>query len=288
MLVFITTVRHPQNSINYQRVESLLKRTLYSVCNQTDQDFRLVVVCNKIPEFSPLPDKVDFVKVNFPPPSQQKGAGMDISDSRRDKGTKAFVGLLHARQYKPDFVMFIDADDIVSNRIADYVNSHPNENGWFLKEGYIYGDGGVLIRWTHQFHMKCGSAHIINWRLLDVPADVPAQISQDEILRVVNHDFLKKVLSTHRETVDFYISMGFPTKPLPFFGGIWILDTGENRSGKSLMGLGYPVSDRIKKEFNLEIPTLTPKLVKDYVLNLPSSAGKLFTKIQEKVLSSVL
>lgn len=45
MFIFITAVRHPKTSASYERVESLLNRTLSSVCNQTDGEFRVIVVC---------------------------------------------------------------------------------------------------------------------------------------------------------------------------------------------------------------------------------------------------
>lgn len=287
MIIFLTTVRHPLNSFNYRKVEALLERMMLSVCNQTSSDFRLVIVCNQVPNFSFVPSKVDFVLVDFPPPSHQKGANLDINACWKDKGTKKFIGLLHARQYSPEYVMFVDADDLVSNRIAEYVNSHTQENGWFLDKGYIYGDGGVLVRWTNEFHMKCGSSHIINWELLNVPSHLPNQLSQEEVLAKVDPNFFKKVLSIHRETLNYYMGLGLPTKPLPFPAGIWVLDTGENRSGKSLMSIGYPVSKRIKKEFNLETPPLSLKLVKDYLLDFPLSVSKLATKIQEKISNRV-
>lgn len=282
MIIFLTTVRNPQNSVDYQRVEDLLARTIRSVCNQTNRDFRFIVVCNQVPQFS-VPVEVDFVKVDFPPPSGSKGSEMNISDSRRDKGTKAFIGLLHARQYKPSHVMFIDADDLISNRIAEYVNIHPQGNGWYLQEGYLYGDGGILIRKTNQFHMKCGSAHIIKWDLLNVPADASLQMSQAEVLDQVDKVFLKKVLSTHRETVNYFGELGLPTKPLPFPGAIWILDTGENRSGKSLMSIGYPASKHVQHEFNLEIPAVTLRLFVEYVTGLPTVLIKLVSKLREKL-----
>ena len=48
MITFITSIRHPNNSIFYERVWDLLEATLYSVCSQTNGDFRVIVVCNEI------------------------------------------------------------------------------------------------------------------------------------------------------------------------------------------------------------------------------------------------
>ena len=72
MLAFITTLRHPQNSADYGRVETLLHDTLASVTRQSSDDYRAIIVGNRRPAF-PLPERAVFVEVNFAPPSEVKG-----------------------------------------------------------------------------------------------------------------------------------------------------------------------------------------------------------------------
>ena len=70
MLVFVTSVKHPNNSQSYEKVWRLLNNTLYSVCSQLDTDFLVVVVCDKqLPLFHhrELIEKyTEFVEVDFP------------------------------------------------------------------------------------------------------------------------------------------------------------------------------------------------------------------------------
>ncbi len=70
MLVFITSVVHPDNCYSYEKVWQLLNNTLYSVCSQQDQDFRVIVICNKqLPLFhhAELINRfTDFIVVDFP------------------------------------------------------------------------------------------------------------------------------------------------------------------------------------------------------------------------------
>ena len=70
MLVFVTAVKHPDNSESYEEVWRLLNNTLYSVCSQTDTDFRVVVVCDKkMPLFHNeklINTYTDFIEVDFP------------------------------------------------------------------------------------------------------------------------------------------------------------------------------------------------------------------------------
>ncbi len=70
MLVFVTAVKHPENSKSYEDVWQLLNNTLYSVCSQTDTDFRVVVVCDKkMPLFHNaklINTYTNFIEVDFP------------------------------------------------------------------------------------------------------------------------------------------------------------------------------------------------------------------------------
>ncbi|MBT3321284.1 MAG: hypothetical protein HN392_03265 [Anaerolineae bacterium] len=70
MLVFITAVKHPDNSQSYEKVWQMLNNTLFSVCSQKDKDFRVVVVCDKkLPLYhhAELINRfTEFVEVDFP------------------------------------------------------------------------------------------------------------------------------------------------------------------------------------------------------------------------------
>jgi hypothetical protein len=70
MLIFVTAVKHPDNSESYEDVWRLLNNTLYSVCSQNDTNFRVVVVCDKkmpLNHHANLINKyTDFVEVDFP------------------------------------------------------------------------------------------------------------------------------------------------------------------------------------------------------------------------------
>ena len=70
MLVFMTAVKHPNNSKSYEDVWRLLNDTLYSVCSQNHTDFRVIVVCDqKLPLFHHqelIHKYTDFIEVDFP------------------------------------------------------------------------------------------------------------------------------------------------------------------------------------------------------------------------------
>ena len=77
MLAFITTLRHPHNSADYGHVEALLQDTLASLTQQTSDDYVVIIVGIRRPAF-PLPERVVFVEVDFPPPSTHRVQKPDL------------------------------------------------------------------------------------------------------------------------------------------------------------------------------------------------------------------
>ena len=254
MIVFITSIRHPQNSSDYKKVEELLERTLRSVCNQNNHDYRVVVVCNRIPCF-PVPQNVCYVKVDFPPPSKSKVAKTSIPAVLKDKGTKCYIGLLKALEFNPDYIMFFDADDFIHQRIADYANSNRGENGWYINKGYVYRDGGLLLSNVKNFNRFCGTSNIINPRLFKLNLGLTVSSSQTEILNTVDNEFLFRIFGDH-QAAEYWFDEKYhsPLKPFPFYAGIWVAETGENHSGVRFFGRPEFIKREVVTDFNLTLP----------------------------------
>ncbi len=62
---------------------------------------------------------------------------------RLDKGRRVLAGILEAD--KSGYLMVVDDDDFVSCRLTRFVADHLGNNGWYVQNGYIWGDGGRLI-----------------------------------------------------------------------------------------------------------------------------------------------
>jgi len=54
------------------------------------------------------------------------------------QGTKTAIGLVAARDHRPDYVMAIDADDFVRRDLTAFVHDHDANNGWVVKRGWVY------------------------------------------------------------------------------------------------------------------------------------------------------
>jgi hypothetical protein len=39
----------------------------------------------------------------------------------------------------------VDDDDVVSCRLTSFLAGHLGDNGWYVRDGYIWGDGGKLL-----------------------------------------------------------------------------------------------------------------------------------------------
>ncbi len=106
-------LKSPAASANWCTVQKLLQQTLTSVCNQDDPDFQVIVVCNHEPKLSrPVHRSVHFLVRDLPAPDVTAG-----HETMVDKWTKLAHGLVLARNFSPDFVMLMDADDLVSRRL---------------------------------------------------------------------------------------------------------------------------------------------------------------------------
>jgi hypothetical protein len=249
MIVFITSVRHPQNAADYGRVERLLQRTLASVCAQDDRNFRVVVVANQPLSFA-TPKEVETVVVDFPAPSAHRGPQTGRDAILHDRGTKLAVGLVAARQHDPAHIMRFDADDFVSRHIAGFANANSSHPGWYVNGGHAYYERQGLTRRVDDFHEKCGTSFVIRHDLYG-SADLPLDATQDALYNGFGEFVVRELLGSHRAAEKYLADMGTPLEPLPFRGAVYTLETGENHSGEKVGGFAWPVGRRLEREFGL-------------------------------------
>lgn len=212
MLIFIIPLKSSQVSGSWELVCKLFERTLRSVCCQTSSEFRVIVVCHEQPSIVFSHSYITYVTVDFPIP------GKNYVSKEKDKMGKMLMGLIHAQAFNPSHVMFIDADDCVSKHLAEFVNQHPNHNGWFIGKGYEYREDIQLLKIRKKnFHLRTNTSHIINYDLLE--PDI--KMGFDDVKR-------ENCVLYHVDTTRILKSRGVPLSLLPFRGVIYITDNGEN------------------------------------------------------------
>jgi hypothetical protein len=232
MLAFITSLRHPLNSADY-----------------TTEEFVVIVVGNQAPKFS-LPERVRFVRVDFPPPSTHKGPVTPREGFVRDKGTKIGVGLAAARAYAPDFAMIFDADDFVHRDLARFATEHVGGDGWVIDRGYVYSGTRHTYRTLDSFNRACGTCHVVRYGVYGAPGSFSLNATQDEVERAYG-ERLPRILGAHRDAMQWFFNNGIRLEPLPFRGAVYHVDTGENHSGNQMRGIARPLRPILGETFGI-------------------------------------
>jgi hypothetical protein len=255
VLAFVTSLRHPQNSADYARVEQLFQDSAASIARQTSGDWSLWVVGNQRPVM--LPSRATWVQVDFPPPSDVRAPITGVPAVLLDKGTKLVVGLLAAISSHPDHVMFFDSDDIVSRRLAQLSSSNSGADGWAIENGWRWSSARRAVRRQGDFHLHCGTGYIVRPELYRLPPGLSTRSTQQEIQDALG-ERLSRHFGSHLHLRDDLAARGHPLAPTPFPGALYRVGTGENHSGISLGGLGRPVGSRIAEEFGIPAAPRTP------------------------------
>ena len=212
-ITFVIPVRHQDNAADWSKLKINLACTLGSIANQTSSDWKAVVIANRGADLPPLPPNVEVSWVDFPPnPMHEQGSAdkETFYDAIRiDKGRRVLSGMLHAGEMK--YVMVVDDDDFVSNRLVAYAIEHADSPGWYIHDGYLWGDGDPAVYRYAGFSKLCGTSHIIDARLYKLPASMES----------ADDTYIKKMLGSHVYIHKHLDDTGTPLKALPFPGAIY-------------------------------------------------------------------
>lgn len=251
VLALVTTLRHPLNSTDYALVERMAQESVASWLRQTDDRFAIVVVSNAP---LPLPDdsRLHTVRVSFPPPAAERTARTGIAAVLRDKGTKNAIGLARARELGAEYVMFVDADDFVARSLTSFVAGHRGEPGWTITHGWrVQLERRALRVHAGDFHLQCGSSHIIREDLL--PPTSHGTTATQQQLYDEQGGLLERHLGSHMHLHD-----DLPLAPLPFPGALYRVGSSQSHSGNGLGGWSRPISRSIGETFGVPPTSRSP------------------------------
>jgi hypothetical protein len=213
VLTFVIPLRHPQNSTDWPALKRRLADTIRSIAGQDDVRWRAIIVANEGSDLPVLPGNFALRLVDFPPNPMFEQGDNDLEAfrdaCRLDKGRRVLAGILEAD--KTGYVMVVDDDDFVSRRLTSFVAGYPGGNGWYVRDGYIWGDGGKLIYEYADFSKFCGTSHIIRADLYELPASVEA----------ADPAYIRKMFGSHVFIREYLAARGQPLEPLPFVGAVY-------------------------------------------------------------------
>jgi hypothetical protein len=258
MLAFIISMRSRNVARDWDYHTRLLQCTLDSIFAQTNPEFEVVIVGHDTPEIPQIKHAaVHLLKVDFPPPKRIH------HEMATDKILKISRGIEWAITRASSHVMFVDADDLVSRRLSDFVVSHPRENGWYFQTGYTHTYGQSWMRKQTPHHRICGTCLIVRKDLLRFAhSDQYTGQLYNNLKSSSDRRFFAHLASSgqivntlaaegHGNYVTHLAAQGTPVQPLPFYGAVYIL-----REDSTSM---IPGSHRLENSFP---PTPRPFLLR--------------------------
>lgn len=170
MLAFVVPVKSKVVTSDWTYFSRLVNRSINSICNQSNLDFKVIVACHEIPKTNFENDpRVTFLQVDFAPPVLMENQ-MNHWIKEADKGKKIKLAVEYAKTKGISYVMTVDSDDCVSNKICDFVHRNASKEawGWYSNKGYMYPEGKKYSYLNlKNFHTLCGSCVIIKPELID-------------------------------------------------------------------------------------------------------------------------
>jgi hypothetical protein len=232
MISFIIAFRHPESTNNYSQVVQLLEDTLYSLINQTDQNFSVYIGCNIAPELDIVDTRIQFCPIDCPLPSNRKEILMD-------KGVKRAIAIQTAiKNVSPDLFFLLDADDLVSKYCVAELHSletTKSAGGYWLERGYLLDMFNRRVQEKCGFNRYCGSSLVLNSQVVtDVlflhKDNLQSMRSYSDFISGCSAYVLEHILGNHIVVKSYMASLKFPLEKIINPMVCWKVNTGENES----------------------------------------------------------
>ena len=175
LFVFAIPLIPKHRAKNWQRVLDNLQATLQSILNQTDQNFMVLLAAGDeidLPETNHMRVAVLNLQGDAQTNHNAEIYGASISDMNMKRGFMEN----EAKRIGARFLMHADADDLLSNRLVEFVRSTNHPNGYALTRGFVmnYASGKILPCPSEaipvaSFDDYCGTSIIYN--MGDKPSD---------------------------------------------------------------------------------------------------------------------
>lgn len=282
MVVFITTVRHPENAKNFSQIEKLLSLTARSICAQTNQNFKFVIVCNEKPKLDIEHPNIVFHTVDFDPPGKGKASELKMKDFSKDKGSKLLSGILFSHQFNPEYIYVTDADDWLNINIVDCIAKGTGQDVWYSNKGCFVNYGAKSFKTKYGLIRYCGSGFAYKYsfllELLQIAEGVNEYSSQEQLVNAISEEVLYDILGDHAVQYRMFQDMDKKVAAFPFRSICWVGGTGENHSGSSGGQGGTPFDAKFCSEFGLPDHFVMPKGTKiQYIKDFLTAQKSLHT-----------
>ncbi len=264
MLGFVVPIKPKAVSKDWEYELKLLERTARSICGQNCDQFKLIIVYNDKPEINFQHKNIIYLYYPYPPVAVSEIEDFETyvikyysrvyAERMMDKGKKIHYGCKKAIEEGCGYIMSIDSDDLISNKLASFVarNGDSNKAGWRIKKGFIFEEDSILLIRKLDIQNINGSTHIIRKDLITIP-DFSSNLFWNYNLFEAHGYTYDRIKDFHNELLDDY----------PLFGVIYvvhknnysnILQLTKTRTIKNFVKKivkGTFLTTRIRKEYNL-------------------------------------
>jgi hypothetical protein len=250
MFIFIVPLRSPDTCSNWSTVSALCNNTLSNLLKQDSAKHRIILVCNQPPVNAIEDERITVVRESFPVPKLRSERFGDIYR----KVKRGMVEVKRRELVTPDssaFVMRVDADDLVSNRLVSFTEKHPGCDGWYFATGYIHEIGSKHLFLRPRFTTISGTSHIFKCNYADFPDSMNA--NPGEWLEPVwQHLNVNKLLQPRGRKLSY----------LPFPGAVYQINS-QNGSSTQLVDPRFSsIKSKIWKILCKQ--QITPQLVDEF------------------------
>lgn len=217
MLVFILPLRARAVSADWVVTSQLLGRTLRNLRCQTSSSWRAIVVGHDRPELDEFRDeRIKFLAQEMPVPTSPA----EMMNDKMEKTSAGCVAAFELTTMLDDVsLMLVDPDDLVSRQITQHVHESDDENGTYVKSGYIHSVGARWCIKSESFDRFCGTSSIL-------------RIKKNGRMCFRSVGNLSEILNKgHHLRRELMQQIGSPLVPLPFLGAVYTIGTGQNWSG---------------------------------------------------------
>jgi hypothetical protein len=211
--VFAIPLRSRATARDWRTVCDLLDHTLRSVLRQDDEDFSVLLACHETPDTPSVKDpRVTILQTDCPIPTT-------FAEQMFDKHRKKRICTAELKQRGGGYIMFMDADDMVSRRLVSYVRRRRSNSGYIITKGYQYNSMTQRYCRLLAFDKRCGSCGIFQFSVDDLP-----ETPQEE------RETFSDQFGTHTKWREVSRKFGRALEPIGFPSAVHVLETGENAS----------------------------------------------------------
>lgn len=133
----------------------LLRRTINSILALPAEFASVSVIGHDFPDNITFGDRCEWIAIEGNPPSK-----LDSNAKMSDKGTKLLLGVKKAYTNGQEWVMFVDADDLINRDLPLYCELDQYDAVCF-ENGYSWNEKSKLLLKIPHFHRVCGTSWIM-------------------------------------------------------------------------------------------------------------------------------